>query len=88
MDPVSILIEVAGWSSAAVLLTAYALVSRRRLRSDGTAFQAMNVIGATGIAIHSGSNRAWASVVVNLIWIAVGIATLVSRPVSSDAGAA
>ena len=72
-------IEVAGWSGAVVLLAAYALVSLRRLTGDGNAFQIMNIAGAAGIALHSGSNGAWASATLNLVWIAIGIVALARR---------
>lgn len=76
-------VEIAGWSGAGVLLVAYALVSLRRLRGDGVLFQIMNILGAAGIALHSGTNRAWASVVVNLVWIAIGLVALARRAARS-----
>ena len=72
-------IEIAGWSGAGILLVAYALVSQRRLTGDGNAFQIMNIVGAAGIAVNSGSNRAWASAVLNLVWIAIGTVALARR---------
>lgn len=72
-------IEIAGWSGAAVLLAAYALVSLRKLKGDGVVFQIMNMLGAAGIALHSGTNRAWASASLNLVWIAIGVVALARR---------
>jgi Na+-translocating ferredoxin:NAD+ oxidoreductase RnfE subunit len=72
-------IEIAGWSGAGILLAAYALVSLRRLDGDGTLFQIMNILGAAGIALHSGTNRAWASASLNLVWIAIGFVALARR---------
>ena len=60
-------IEIAGWSGAGILLVAYALVSQRRLTGDGNAFQIMDIVGAAGIAVNSGSNGAWASATLNLV---------------------
>lgn len=70
----TVVVAIAGWAGAAVLLGAYALVSARKLASDGASFQLMNVAGAAGLATHSASNGAWASAVVNLIWIVIGLA--------------
>jgi hypothetical protein len=81
-------IEIAGWSGAAILLAAYALISLRRLTGDGNAFQIMNIVGAAGIAVNSGSNRAWASAALNLVWIAIGITALVRRMRARPAGPA
>ncbi len=72
-------VKIAGWSGAGVLLAAYALVSLRKLTGDGALFQIMNILGAAGIALHSGTNRAWASVAVNLVWIAIGLVALARR---------
>ena len=76
-------IAIAGWSGAGILLAAYALVSLRRLTGDSNAFQIMNIAGAAGIAVNSGSNGAWASAVLNLVWIAIGIAALARRAARS-----
>jgi hypothetical protein len=67
-------IAIAGWSSAALLLGAYALLSMRKLESDGTTFQIMNGIGAAGLATNAAANGAWASTVVNILWIAIALA--------------
>lgn len=76
-------IAIAGWSGAGLLLAAYALVSLHRLTGDGNAFQIMNIVGAAGIAVNSGSNGAWASAVLNLVWIAIGIVALARRAARS-----
>jgi hypothetical protein len=76
---VTVAIEIAGWSGAGIMLVAYALVSLRRLSGDSNAFQIMNIAGAIGIALNSGSNGAWASAVLNVVWIAIGLAALARR---------
>ena len=76
-------IAIAGWSGAGILIAAYALVSLRRLAGDSNAFQIMNIVGAAGIAVNSGSNGAWASAVLNLVWIAIGLAAIARRVRSS-----
>lgn len=65
-----------GWSGAAVLLVAYALVSRGRVTGDGFAYQAMNVYGAAALAVNSGVHGAWPSVALNLVWLAIGVLAL------------
>ena len=75
-----LVIAVVGWTGAALLLGAYALVSAGRLAGGGLAFQLMNLGGAAGLAINSAVNGAWPSVGLNLVWIAVGAVTLARRP--------
>ena len=83
-DAVTVVIAIAGWTGAALLLAAYALVSLRRIAASAPAFQLANIVGGSGVALHSASNGAWASAVLNLIWIAIGLAALVRRARASN----
>jgi hypothetical protein len=65
-----------GWVGAALLLVAYALVSRRRLEPNEPKYQLLNLFGGAGLAINSATQRAWPSVVVNIIWIGIGLFAL------------
>ncbi len=71
-----LLIEVVGWVGAVIILVAYGLLSAGRLEARSTAYQLLNVIGAAGFVINSGSKGAFPSAVLNLIWIAIGIYAL------------
>ena len=68
-----LLIEIAGWSGAVIILLAYGLLSADKLSSKSNAYQWMNVVGAAGFVLNSGSKGAYPSAVLNLIWIAIGI---------------
>lgn len=70
------IVSVLGWSGAAVLVVAYALVSRRRVSGDGQAYQLMNVYGAAALAVNSGVHGAWPSVVLNAVWLTIGVLAL------------
>ena len=69
-------IEVIGWAGAATILVAYLLVSAGRLSGQSPAFQWMNVAGAAGFIVNSGWHGALPSTVLNIIWMAIGLATL------------
>jgi hypothetical protein len=73
---VPLLIEIVGWLGAIIILFAYGLLSAGRLEARSTTYQALNVIGAAGFVINSGSKGAYPSAVLNLIWIAIGIYAL------------
>ena len=51
-------IEVIGWTGAALILGAYALLSANKLRADSVAYHLMNILGAAGFVINSGWNHA------------------------------
>jgi hypothetical protein len=73
-----LVIEIAGWVAAGVLLAAYALLSHGRLHSRGSPFQALNVAGSLVVGVNSLAHEAWPSASVNLVWLVIGVATLVA----------
>ena len=77
MIPVATLIDIGGWIGAVALLSAYALVSNRRLAGDSIRFQSLNVIGSVLLALNSGYHGAMPSVVVNGVWILIGAVALI-----------
>lgn len=71
-----LLIEIAGWLGALIILGAYILVSTGRLSGQSAAFQWMNVAGSIGFVVNSGWHGAIPSTVLNVVWCAVGLAAL------------
>lgn len=67
------LIEIAGWTGAVIILAAYGLLSADKLSSRSSTYQWLNIVGAAGFVINSGSKGAYPSAVLNLIWIAIGV---------------
>lgn len=74
----TILVEVIGWAGALLILASYLLVSTERLSGTSATFQWMNVAGAAGFIVNSGWHHAWPSTVLNIAWMAIGLATLFS----------
>ncbi|MGC8873750.1 MAG: CBU_0592 family membrane protein [Chloroflexia bacterium] len=72
-------IDVAGWAGVVALLTAYGLVSARRLEGDSVAYQLLNLAGGALVLLNSFHYRAFPSVAVNVVWIGIAFYTLVSR---------
>lgn len=72
----SLLIEIAGWAAALLILGSYVLVSAGRLSGQSAAYQWMNVGGAAGFVINSGWHGAIPSTVLNVVWCGVGLFTL------------
>ena len=77
MLTLNILIDIIGWIGAVLLLLAYALVSYKRLPGDSVRFQLLNLAGGLLLAVNSGYHGALPSVVVNAVWIVIGILALV-----------
>jgi hypothetical protein len=76
MNAEVIVIEVIGWTAAAIILAAYILLSLGKLEGRSYFYQWMNVIGAGGFIVNSGYNGALPSAVLNVIWAAMGLFTL------------
>ncbi len=70
------LIEAAGWTGACLILGAYILLSAGKLKGDSPAYQWLNVIGAAGFILNSGYNGAIPSMVLNVIWVGIGVFAL------------
>jgi len=74
---VELAVEIVGWTGAALILLAYALLSAGRLSGRSPAYQWLNVVGAAGFIVNSGWHGALPSTILNVIWVAIGIVTLV-----------
>lgn len=68
--------EIVGWTSAVVILLAYALVTTERLTGRSPLFQWLNLLGAAGFVFYGWWKSAPASVVLNLIWLLIAAVTL------------
>ena len=69
-------IEALGWIGALLILGSYILVSLGKLGGRSATYQWMNVAGAAGFVVNSGWHGAIPSTALNVVWLAVGLATL------------
>lgn len=69
-------IDVMGWLGAAALLTAYGLVSAKRLEGDSMVFQLLNLVGSILLIINTAYYGAYPSTFVNIVWIGIAAATI------------
>ena len=67
-----ITIEIIGWTAAAMMLSAYMLLTSGRLSSRSSVYQWLNVLSGAGFIVNSGWNGAYPSAFLNLIWMAIG----------------
>jgi hypothetical protein len=79
MTAASLAIDVGGWLGVAALLSAYALVSLRRLEADSLVYQMLNLTGGGLLILNSFYYGAYPSVGVNLAWIGIALFTLARR---------
>ena len=84
----TLLVAVAGWAGAVLVLIAYVLLSMRRIDGHSTTYHVMNLLGALGIAANSGWNGAVPSAVLNVIWIGIAVYALSRHPDTEPEGGA
>jgi hypothetical protein len=72
-------IEVVGWLAAALMLSAYLLLTSGRLSSRSNLYHWMNVLSGAGFVINSGWNGAYPSAFINVIWIAIALYGVLGR---------
>ncbi len=69
---VELAVEVAGWTGAALILGAYALLSAGKLTGRSLTYQLMNVVGAAGFVINGWWHGALPSAALNVLWLLIG----------------
>jgi hypothetical protein len=72
MTPELLLVEIAGWTGALLILSAYLLLSMGRVSGQSASYQWMNVAGAAGFIVNGWYHGALPSAVLNVIWMLIG----------------
>lgn len=67
--------EIAGWTGAAAILSAYLAVSMGWLKT-GRTFQAANLLGACAFVLNGAVHQAWPSVAANVAWFLISAIAL------------
>ena len=68
-----VLIEVIGWAAAAMMLSAYFLLTSGKMSSRSASYQWLNMFSGAGIVVNSGWNGAYPSVFINVVWMAIAL---------------
>lgn len=72
-----ILIEIIGWSGAAMILAAYIANSNGWLDRRHWVYQLVNLIGACAFVVYTGVHHTWATMTLNTIWAGVASVALI-----------
>ena len=79
--------EIAGWSGAVLILSAYLSVSMGWLKA-GKRFQVANLIGACAFIVNGAVHEAWPSVVTNVAWCLISAVAILRMRATSESPAA
>ena len=79
----NVLFEVLGWSGALLVVGAYLLSARDIWPASSAKSALANITGATFLTLNGWYHGAFPSVGLNLVWIAIGVITLVRLATTS-----
>ena len=66
-------IEIIGWISATMMLSAYLLLNAHKVSAKSRLYQWLNILSGAGFIINSGWNGAYPSAALNAVWMFIGI---------------
>ena len=66
-------IEIIGWLAAAMMLSAYLLLTMGKLSARSNLYHWLNALSGAGIIINSGWNGAYPSAFINVVWMCIGL---------------
>lgn len=66
-----------GWLGAALVLSAYLMVSVGTIAPKSAAFQLLNLFGSVGIVVAAAGKRDYPPLVLNIIWAVVALVVLI-----------
>lgn len=72
--------QIFGWAGALLIISAYFLISHKKLSGANKIYQLMNLIGATGVGVNALYQEAWPSFFIQVIWIIIAVASLIKLP--------
>jgi len=75
----NLIVDVLGWAGAAMLLSAYGLVSAKRLEGDSVPYQLLNLAGGALLIVNTIYYGSYPSSTVNMVWSLIAILTLSRR---------
>ena len=69
----TLIFDAIGWIGAFLLLSAYAMVSFKKLEADSLIYQGLNVAASVLLAINTIYHGAFPSSFVNIVWTIIAV---------------
>jgi hypothetical protein len=69
---------IIGTCGGILVLLAYLLLALKKLKSHSIAYNALNFGGGLGLAISTFATKSWPSAILNVIWAAVAVYTILT----------
>ena len=78
-------VEVIGWVAAALMLSAYLLLTSGRISARSRLYHWLNVLSGAGFIINSGWNGAYPSAFINVVWMMIALYGVFGRSIGGTA---
>ena len=78
-------IEIIGWLAAAMMLSAYLLLTMGKLSARSNLYHWLNALSGAGFIINSGWNGAYPSAFINVVWMLIGLYGIFGRYLGGSA---
>lgn len=72
----NLLIEILGWIGTFTLISAYALLSFKKIAPNSWTYQLLNLTGAICFIINTLAHKAYAPAFLNVVWVFIGAAAI------------
>lgn len=69
--------QVIGWIGTVLIITAYFLVSSKRIDVSSKLYQLMNLFGALGVGVNVFIQQAWPALTLQVVWGIIAIFSLI-----------
>lgn len=76
--------QITGWIGMTLMVSAYYLVSHKKLNSHDTSYQLMNLFGAIGLGLNVLYQKAWPALAFEVLWIVIAITALIKHGRNAD----
>ena len=73
-----LIVDLLGWTGAVALLSAYGLISAKKVDGHSPLYQVLNIIGSVLLIVNSTYYRAFPSAFVNVVWLGIAGYTIFS----------
>ncbi|MEJ7861572.1 MAG: hypothetical protein WKF90_08040 [Pyrinomonadaceae bacterium] len=74
----SMLVEIVGWIGTFLLLTAYVLVSFKKLEGDSIKYQMMNVVAGLCLVTNTLYHGAYPPSFLNAVWSIIAVVAIIT----------
>jgi hypothetical protein len=65
--------ELIGWLGSFFYISAYLLLSLKKLKADKTPYQLLNILGGACLIVNSTQQHDYPSIFTNAVWAAIGV---------------